>query len=229
MKIAIVSHFRNAVNYLERYFEQMAALQRLLVGRGDTLHLILGYGDSSDGTGEALFDECAHRFSAHLIDVSHGGKVYGSIVHPERFRQLAFVGNTLWRNIPEDADIAGLVESDLIWQADTLMALLDDLVDLPPGSAVAPMVMHGDGRFYDTFAYRRAGVRFTNDAPFHRDIRPDGDLLELDSAGSVLLMAGELARKLHFPEEDVVVGLCRQICDGGGGVWLDSRERVYHP
>jgi hypothetical protein len=51
----------------------------------------------------------------------------------------------------------------------------------------------------------------------------------LDSAGSVLAMHGDLARGLHWPEQDVVVGLCRGIYAAGGSVWLDRELTVWHP
>src|SRR5688572_2826374 len=108
MNITIVSAFRNATSYIQIYFQQMDELLLALNKAGHNLNLILGYGDSHDGTGEMLFEECVYRFSARLVDVSHGGLHYGSVVHPERFKQLAFVGNALWKHIPQDADIVGL-------------------------------------------------------------------------------------------------------------------------
>ena len=41
MNVTVLSIFRNATHYLERYFEQMDSLQRLLNGRGDSLHRVL--------------------------------------------------------------------------------------------------------------------------------------------------------------------------------------------
>src|SRR5688572_16734663 len=104
MNVTLVSAFRNSFSYIHRYCDQMDALQTLLRKCGHTLHLVLGYGDSEDGTGEILFEEVSHRFSASLMEVSHGGLHYGSIIHAQRFRQLAFVGNKLWSAIPMDAN-----------------------------------------------------------------------------------------------------------------------------
>lgn len=211
----------------------MDDFKKLLENQGDELQLILGYGDSNDGTGEALFDECANRFAATLKDVSHGGHNYGSIVHPQRFKQLAFVGNTLWGLIPKDADVVALVESDLIWQGDTLLNLRNhlNLSNLPV--ILAPMVYHTDMRFYDTWAFRLYGVHFTNHKPYHPAlITPEISsrrYYEMDSVGSLMFMQGKLARQLHWPERDVVVGLCRIAKGLGAKIILDSFAEVYHP
>lgn len=235
MKVAVLSAFRNATGYLARYFQQMECLRAALFAEGHTLHLVLGEGDSVDMTFDML-TLLADQFVSvpgvgvlvDIVDVTHGGSVYGSIEHPGRFRDLAYVGNTLWSHRLSDTDVAMLVESDLIWQAQTLTALIDDLAHV---EAVAPMVLDSPpaNTFYDVYAFRRGGVRFTKEPPYHADLRDDSDLLQLDSAGSVLAIRGELARQLHWPEEDVVVGLCRQIYAWDAAVWLDCNLTVYHP
>lgn len=233
MNVTILSCFRNACPYLERYCEQMDGLQTLLQKRGDHLTLILGYGDSTDGTEAALFDECSNRFCALLVDVSHGGPVFASIEDPVRFRQLAYVGNRLLEHVPRDADVVGIVESDLIWDAQTMVQLIEDLEHLPPPfGAVAPMVMDGPNSFYDVFAFRRGGVRFTKKPPYGPfTIAPDPLCINLewiDSAGSVLFMDAELARKARFGERDAIVSFCRQINWHGGSIWLDTQAKVIH-
>lgn len=225
MKICIVSAFRNAVQYIERYCEQMDDLQKLLVKDGRRLHLLLGYGDSTDGTAETLFDECSNRFDAHLLDVSHGGHHFGSVVHSERFRQLASVGNQLWRQIPEDAEIVGLVESDLIWSGKDLYSLI---LEVRFNCLVSPLTKHLDGRFYDTWAYRMNGKNFYNEPPYHPGLNKQR-YYAMDSVGSVFFMQGELARRLQWPEKDVVVGFCRLAREAGASILLDTDVEVYHP
>lgn len=224
MKITIVSTFRNASWYVPRYCEQMDKLQERLAKLNHTLQLTLGYGDSKDGTGEILFEECSHRFDTNLIDVSHGGIHYGSIVHPDRFKQLAFIGNKLWEAIPENANVVGLVESDLIWSPYVMTSLA---VTVGPRQIYAPMVYHEDGRFYDTWAFRKGGISFNNHRPFHPALGGN-NCLTMDSVGSVLFMKRDLAEKLHFPKEDVVVGLCNQARELGSEIWLWTSLAVYH-
>lgn len=233
MNVTVLSAFRDATAYLGRYFDQVTMLNALLADRGDTLTLVLAEGDSSDGT-EWLLDRLVTGFAPSLrivpVKHEHGGPRYGSIEHPQRFKQLAGLGNALLRHIPRDADAVMLVESDLVWAAKTLVALLDRLQSV---HAVAPMVMdrYPADRFYDVFAFRRKGERFANDVPYHPDLATmqPGDLLELESAGSVLAMRGHLARRVYYPTEDVIVGLCRQLRSLGGSIWLDPGLVVRHP
>lgn len=237
MNIVICSAFRNASAYIDRYFEQIDGLGNLLAHRRQWLSLIIGYGDSTDDTHEMLFEASSWSVGARLVDCSHGGPAYGSIVDADRFRQLAHVANQMWRCIPQDADVAMLLDGDLIWQPETLARLIDHVEEMP---AVAPRVMHatnpglygGPGPFwYDTFSFRRNGVRFDNTPPYHRDLSGavPGDLVQLDSAGGCLAVRGDLARQVCFPEEDVVVGMCRQIRAHGGSIWLDPGLEVKHP
>jgi len=226
VNIAIISAFRNAVDSIDGYCNQMDALQAALARRGDTLTLILGHGDSIDDTDAMLHEECLHRFDARLIDVTHGGLVFGSIEHPHRFRQLAHVGNTLLAHLPPAADVAGIVESDLVWDAKTMIALIDHLEDVP---SVAPMIMDAPNSFYDIFAFRKDGVRFTKHAPYHAALSGTTELVQLDSAGSVLLMRGDISRQVRYAEIDVIVALCRDIYAHGDSVWLDKTLTVRHP
>lgn len=224
MNIAIVSAFRNAAWYVKRYCEQMDKLQEVLSRQNHTLQLVLGYGDSHDGTGEVLFEETSHRFPTVLVDVSHGGPHYGSIVHPNRFKQLAYVGNKLWEVIPKEANVVGMVESDLIWQPYALSSLA---LTVGPNQIYSPMVYHEDGRFYDTWAFRCNGTNFQNNRPFHPDLGKSNTLL-MDSVGSVLFMHRKLAEKLSWPEQDVVVGVCQQARDLGASIYLWTSLGVYH-
>lgn len=226
MNIAIISAFRNSTSYIARYCDQMEGFKKGLAERGDTLTLVLGYGDSSDGTGEVLYEECCYRLPSLLVGVGHGGHHYGSIVHAERFKQLAFVGNRLWESIPKTADVVGLVESDLVWSPESLLSLTDGLHD---DFMVAPMVYDLKGAFYDTWAFRTGGKHFRNQKPYHKALAEPGDVLEMDSVGSVFFIKGGLAQMLYWPEEDVVVGLCRQFRSMGGTIHLHKKIGVYHP
>jgi len=231
MNVTICTAHRNALPHLPRYFAQIDGLQKLLTQRGDLLNLVIGYGDSTDGTEEWIFEHCAYSIGAHLIDCTHGGPRFGSIVNDERFKQLAYVANKMWANIPHDSDVAMLVDGDLIWEPETLMALIDHTRTYP---CVAPMVLHekpfnrrGERYYYDTYAFICQGENFINQPPYHHALR--GGMLQMDSVGACVVIRGELARAVRFPEYDVVVGLCRQIYERGGSVWLDSQLRIYHP
>lgn len=230
MNITLCSAFRNATPYLATYFNQVNALDYELHKRGDRLQLVWGEGDSTDGT-LSMLKGATFRFRANVIDCTHGGKVFGSIEDTERFDQLAYVGNCIWQAIPADTDAVVYIESDLLWQPETIIGLLEGLTAYP---AVSPMVMHiknpglykGEGPFfYDRWAFRRNGVRFTNEPPYHVDIGKE--MLRLDSAGSCIAIRYQLAQNLYFPN-DCFVGVSRLIHEQGGEIWLDPELKVFH-
>lgn len=229
MNITLCSTFRNSTSYLADYFNQILALDYELHKRKDKLTLLWGEGDSTDGT-QAQLEAAKWRFKATLVDVSHGGPEFGSVVDSERFTQLAHVGNTMldaYRK--KESDVLLWVESDLIWAPDTMLTLIDHLDKYP---AVAPLVLLDrpgwpKGSFYDTWGFRKDGKHFTHRRPYHK--ANDGhSLLQIDSAGSCMAVRGEMAKELHFPEEDVFVGFSKQIYEHGGTLWLDPTVSVTH-
>jgi len=223
MNVTLCSAFRNATPFLANYFNQVNALDYELHKRNDRLQFVWGEGDSTDGTLKML-EGAKFRFRATVVDCTHDGEAFGSIEHPTRFQQLAHVGNCIWQAIPADADAVVYIESDLLWQPATIIGLLDALIAYP---AVCPMVMDSLLSFYDVWAYRRNGQRFTKHPPYHPDI--DGDrMLKLDSAGSCMAIRGQLAQRLSFPA-DCFVGFCRELYRLGGELYLDPSLTVFHP
>lgn len=228
MNVCLISCFRNSTPHIGRYFEQVGALEVALMERGDRLHLVLGEGDSVDDT-RRLLTLLSAWSSATIVDCAHGGPEFGSVVDVQRFRQLGHVGRCLWAAIPADADQVLYVESDLIWDAATLVRLLDRLEDCP---VVAPMVMFRHAWnwpadvFYDVWAFRKNGAHFNPAAPYFEGW-PTDQLLQIDSAGSCVAMRAPLARELVW-DEQVFVGACAQIYRLGGSVWLDPTLSILH-
>ena len=227
MRVALLSYFRDSTATLSRYFAQAAELRTAMESRGHTLTLVLVEGDSTDGTWQAL--KRMAPAGSDLSQCHHGGRRYGSHVHPERFRQLAQIGNHGLSRIPTNADVGAIVESDLIWSGDRLMQLINRLDTVP---SVAPMViLQREGwpeqSFYDVFAYRKDGVHFHHRPPYHASLGGQG-LTQLDSAGSCIVMRGDSARQVRYTQGEVIVGLCRQIYDIGGSLWLDPTVAIYH-
>lgn len=227
MNVTLCSHFRNATAYLPRYFAQVGALQRCLDERGDRLELVLAEGDSTDDTWAWIY-ALSEDFNVDVERVDHGGKDYGSVVHPERFANIAKVCNAIWQRLPVDADAVVWMESDLIWRPATVLALLDHLAHVP---AVAPCILlkregWPENAFYDTWAFRKNGKRFGHYYPYNEWLSED--MMRVDSAGSCLAMRGDVARAVTWPSEDVIVGLCRQVYELGGSVWLDPNLQVTH-
>jgi hypothetical protein len=134
----------------------------------------------------------------------------------------------MWAHIPQDADAVVYVESDLIWEPETLLTLTDRLQDYP---AISPMVYlrrqgFGQNAFYDTYCYRKNGKQFGHYPPYVEGFDADKPFM-VDSAGSCMAMRGELAKGLTW-DEKVFVGICGQIYDNGGSVWCDPQCAVYH-
>ena len=224
MNITIVTPHRNAERYLNKYMKSIDALRLALDERGDRLFVLIGIGDSTDRTNKILSVWALPLPWVQFVDCTHGGPVYGSIVDAGRFRHLAQVMNTLWSELPDDADVVVVLDGEIVFDTGTMLALIDHTSIHP---AIAPMVWtKHPNRFYDTWGFRRNGERFTEYPPHHPGI--GNELLQIDSAGSCVAMQGNVARSVFWPDDDVIVGVCRQINDEGGSIWLDPSLSVEH-
>jgi len=229
MNITLISPFRNVEKYIYRYFGQVIKLYDVLSRRDNNVDFIWGEGDSTDDTQEILA-RYAKCFSASdsIVDCTHGGPAFGSVVDSQRFLQCAYACNLLLMRIPQDADVVVWADSDIEWEPETILNLIDATKEYP---AIAPLVLlKREGwkpdSFYNTFDFRIDGKHFAHDPPYHPKL--DG-ITKVDSAGSVLVMRGDLARKVHFTAQEVIVGLCGQIYQNGGSVWCNPNLRTYHP
>lgn len=229
MNVCACSSFRSSTGYLARYFDQMAGLRRSLARRGDGLYLVLAEGDHADDT-RAQLPDMLWNFCATLISYDHGGPDHGSVVNAERFANLAKVWGRIWAAIPNDADAVLFVESDLIWAPATMLALIDHLREYP---AMAPMVMlqregYPPDSFFDVWAFRKGNLPFNHRPPYFSGW-PSSVPVQIDTAGSCIAFRGDIACQLVWPPEDVVRGICRQVYELGGSVWLDPALAIVHP
>jgi len=233
MKIAIGSIFRNSSSYLDRYVSQVKELD-YLVSEGHLLFPILVEGDSTDDTWERL-TRLAGR--SKVIKREHGGKWYssGSEGTEERWRGISYACDGVLEAVELDVDIFIYVESDLIWEPETMMKLVGPVRDLGP-SVLVPMCFYGPQPtvFYDTYGFWKDGVQFTNEAPYHPSLADwrggFQEFVEVDSAGSCLVMRGDVARNCRFdPPEKGIVGFCENIRANDYRIWLDPAEAVIHP
>lgn len=224
MDIAICSLFRDSTyKNLARYFNQLEGITN------HDITLYLGEGDSTDDTLEQLHKECKvlpYNFKYSIIDVSHGGANYGSIVHPTRFLQAAYCGNRVLSQV-KPCDVVLWLESDLIWDRHTFDSLVSQV---GVNNMIAPMVYlkrdgFPDDYFYDTFAFRIDYKNFAQTPNYHPRLRAGG-LMRMTSVGSMVAWPYYLGRDLYFPAKDVFVGLCGQF---NGSIFCDTRLSVYHP
>ena len=218
--VAIGSIFRNSCSYLDRYFQQFEELKVCL--RPASLRPVFVEGDSKDKTWEVL-SRFVERKGGVLAKREHGKPEFGSVDSEERWRALAWCCNGVLDSLTDEALVV-YVESDLIWEAKTMLRLIGHLSDVP---AVAPMCFTRAGHFYDIYGHRKNGVPFSPFPPFHPEL--GSGLTEIDSAGSCIVMRGEVARAARFGERDCVVGLGKSIRDAGYSLWVDPSLKVVHP
>lgn len=229
MIVALGSMFRNSTGYLDRYVDQVFALDNALAANGDRLRLILAEGDSLDRTWEQLHERAAVTgIECVILKREHGGPQFGSVNVEQRWRQISFVMDGVLEQIRRSDDAFIWVESDLIWQPATMLRLLDDLRSVP----CATCFSFGEGtrRHYDTWGHRGLdGVGFTQFEPYHADLKPRG-LTEILSAGSVIVCRGDAAYDSHCdPGTEGPVDWCREMRGRGFGLWFDPTVAVEHP
>jgi hypothetical protein len=221
MNIVIGSAFRNATHYLSRYFRQVQALREHL----DPMHTVrvIGIeGDSTDGTREVL-----KQYDLELVQHDHGKKWFGSTEEPERFVEISKIANLIFDHVKPTDDVLVFVESDLIWDAHTISSLVDMALRRNGEFDVfAPMIFAGEN-FYDVWGFRRDGERFSPFPPFHRLFQHG--LMQVDSAGSCLVMRREVAQQCRIKNDYCLVGWCEDATAHGFTIAMDSRFRVHHP
>jgi len=209
-RVTLCSMFRDAVLYLERYFEQVKALEEFM-----DVRLVLAEGDSTDHTYQALA-----KLDLELIKVDHGGDRYGSVDHPTRWQNIASVVRPLLEAVGDPGDAFIWVESDLVWEAGALAKLVLDLEEVP---AVAPMLMaNNHTRFYDVWGYRKDGKRFEAGAPYFPDMPATG-LVPIDSCGSCFVLRPDVFKRV-VAEWDGIWPF-----HTSDGLWLDTEAEVVHP
>ncbi len=242
MIITLCSIFRNSEKILPRYLKQVENLAKILNSHGDQLTCLWGEGDSTDNTRQMLerinkfifYQPSFYQpslFSYEILDVSHGGKEYNSVVDVTRFLQCAYAGNIVWSKISPRSDIVIWVDSDIIWDAKTIQQLIWDAYACP-FNVFCPLVildrMNWDyNSFYNVFDFRISGEHFMHKQPYHPNLLTS-DFVKIDSGGSCMVMRNHIAKQVHFTAKEVIVGMCKQINELGYSIYLDARLKVYH-
>jgi hypothetical protein len=224
VNVAIGSIFRNSEPYAVRYARQVIGLVSAVPQHN--FRLLLSEGDSSDRTWELLNE----LFPGCVEKREHHGPLFGSVDNSVRWKQSSWVWEEVLARIKPDDDAFIYLESDLIWEPATMFRLLDQLV---AGVDVVCPMCWSNGRHYDTWGLRGIdGVCFGSFYPYHSCLlkkSPSG-LYPISSAGSCLVMRGEVARNCHFvPDYLAVVGFCQNAREHGYKLWLDPRLGVNHP
>jgi hypothetical protein len=226
MNVVVGSLFRDSAATVWQYMARVAKLRDALVGH--TLRVIAVEGDSTDNTAGALLREAkAYNLDLALVTCNHGQPVFGSVENPERLIALSKVGNAVFDAVRPSDGILVYIESDLLWEAETIAALLFLAAERVSGFDIfAPMVFHANGFFYDVWAFRKNGQRFVHPPPYH--IAFEEGLLEMDSVGSCLVMRASVARRCRM-DENCLVGLCNAARVDGYRIAVATALQVVHP
>ncbi len=221
MNVVVGSAFRNMERQLPSYFERVASLAALMPEH--SVRVIAVEGDSVDGTRRALDNDWG--VPVQRIEHDHGKKEWGSVVDQERMRELSAVGNQTFANVRDDDDILVYVESDLLWRPRTMLGLIA-LVGTDT-DVVAPLVFR-DRVFYDIWAFRKDGRKFTANTPYHPDLNMSG-VTEIDSAGSCLVMRAHVARTTPPMTNNALVEWCDNARSVGFSIGVAPQLRITHP
>jgi hypothetical protein len=230
--VGLGSIFSNSIATLDKYIAGVVDLRDRLEARGDGLVCLWVEGDSEDETWEQLhYLACKERLVAFVEERSHGNKVFPSVEDNQRFKQLAWVANGVLEQISDDVDVFLWVESDIEWDAETALRLIDHVRD-GHVMATCPVWFINSGwgsQWYDTFAFRKDSLRFEPHPPYHPCLSADSALVEIDSCGSIWALRGDVARRVRFTPESCCVGLCEQAREMGHSIVLDKTLGVVHP
>lgn len=233
MNIAIGSAFRNSAGpQLSRYVAQMTQLQTRLRREGHTLTWIATEGDSVDDTRMEILRYAKYvPIDTRIVIREHGLPWFGSTEATERMRALSYVGNGILEGVAEDVDTLIYVESDLIWTAETMLRLITKLSAArevnPCVGVISPLIFAGE-LFYDIWAFRKDGERFSPLPPYHTGLSPEGTTT-MDSVGSCLVMTGHVARTCRMRNGGALVDFCGDVRHQGFQIVCDAQERVEHP
>lgn len=239
MRFVVASAHRNSAgNQVRRWISQLVALKHELRQHYYcSFRAVAVEGDSTDNTRDDLVNiAAAADIDLQLVTCNHGGPVYGSTEQPERMAALSKVGNAIFDSVRESDDVLVYVESDLVWDAETVRSLIDHAtlgrVDKTAYDVVSPLVFAGDNH-YDCWALRGLdGERFAPFPPYHSSLKSFaeiGGLVEVSSAGSCLVMRAEIVRRVRIVNDNALVGWCEEARRQGYRIWVAPELRIRHP
>lgn len=225
--LIIASIFRDSCGYLARYFAQVESVLQT----GKRVGFCWLEGDSRDGTFtqlESAMNRLGDRYDCEttLVKYDVGGPYWPSIDHADRWKQLANVWNrnlSLLRLVP--AQHVMFVESDLIWQAEHVQALLSNLafMDVAYGA-----LFKANGTFYDTHATVTNGEHWTVHPPYYPPNTQlvDGQWVPVETSGGMIVTTGDVVQNecQGWSEDGCVLQFSPELT-----TYVDMSVRVIHP
>jgi hypothetical protein len=182
-------------------------------------------GDSEDDT-EAALRELSVGYDAQIVRRDTG---IPDGDHAARLRRLSLTGNAYFENVRATDAYLLIHESDIISPGDLINRLVAQAQAGYCPLAGWPLLQTRPGRygFYDSWAYRQGGKRFSNYPPYHDAYRRDAPF-EVDSAGTILLIEAADASLLRM-ESCAILDACAQLRAMGRRIWVDPRIVVWQP
>ena len=224
--VCVVTPMRNARLHLDTYFKQFVKLRETLVDCH--VRLIVAEGDSTDGTRASVIEHATrHGIDITLVNTTHGGKRYHSVEDPIRLRMMSNVMNSAMLLVRGSDSIVMWVMADVVYEISTIVEMLDTVKQHSMGTIVAPLALSHDGSyFWDTWAFRIDGQRFTNNPPYHPQLAEVG-LTKLDSAGTCLVMPAQVAKDCRA-ELLEAVDFCNDARSKGYDIVTSRTWKVHH-
>jgi hypothetical protein len=189
-------------------------------------------GDSTDDTEQQL--AVFANANANVTLRRHDTSIAGGRDHAQRLRCLSETANAALDEVDCRDDMVVIHESDLVSPPDVLARLVAHARAGREVTAGWPLLhVNGERLFYDTWAYRAAGLPFMNRPPYHEAYRPDAPF-QVDSVGSVWSMpawavtSGPAGRALRC-HEHACLDLCAGLRARGCAVWVDPALEVIQP
>ncbi len=179
-------------------------------------------GNCSDST-EAALRNVAHTWSRITV-VRFDSDELGDAPE-QRLLRMSQTAQAGMDTVQPDDDYWCFHESDLI-SPDTVVLRMLALQRSETPCAVAGWPVLGD-MFYDTWAYRKDGQKFSNFAPYHPAYVDH--VFEVDSAGSVLLVPAEALRQGVRCTTGGLVEVCAGLKARGYPIYVDPHLKIEQP
>jgi len=218
--VVLMSLWRNDVG---RDLEQR--IDRLLAKESVT-RWVWVTGNNDDATEDALAAVASKRDDVTLIH--YDSPTLGT--NPdERLARLSETASVGLDDVRETDAYWCIHESDLISPVDVVTRLLAMQGDEP--KVCAGMVWLGDqiGQcWYDSYAYRKDGVWFTNSFPYHACVDMENPF-EVHSAGSVMLFPAAPINAGMRMERGGLIELSQKLREAGYRIIVDPKLNIIQP
>lgn len=181
-------------------------------------------GDSQDRTVDLLHDiSWKQHKEVQFVKANTG--IEGEEVHIHR-KRLSLSANFGFATVRAEDEFWVIHESDLITPVNIVELFL--ATGKCPVGGWPTLTSGGRTIFYDTWSYRKDGVKFINDPPYHACFRA-GEIFEVDSVGSCWMFYAQDLRSGVRCFDEGCVELCAKFKKLGRMIWVDQRIPVVQP